>query len=90
MKVIVCGSTGREFLTPALDRGHTVAGYARNLDKLADLAHDNPTPVQGDVLDSPGGEAAVAGQDAVLCAIGAGAGVPARFDDRGRGPPRGS
>jgi putative NADH-flavin reductase len=76
MKLLVFGSTGgtgREVLRQALDQGHNVVAYARDPDRIDDVEHANLHVVRGDVLDPTVVESAVAGHDAVLCAIGAGA-----------------
>jgi putative NADH-flavin reductase len=77
MKLLVFGSTGgtgRELVKQALAQGHEVTAYARSPDKLGDLTHPSLQVVRGDVLDSAAVEKAVPGHDAVLCAIGTGAG----------------
>ena len=77
MKLLIFGSTGgtgRELVKQALAAGHEVTAYARDLAKLGDMAPPRLLVVRGDVLDSAVVEKAVAGHDAVLCAIGAGAG----------------
>jgi putative NADH-flavin reductase len=77
MKLLVFGSTGgtgRELLKQALEQGHNVTAYARNPAKIDDVRHANLQVVRGDVLDQTVVESAVAGQEAVLSAIGAGAG----------------
>jgi putative NADH-flavin reductase len=76
MKVLVFGSTGgtgRELVSQALEQGHDVTAYARTTAKIADLEHPNLRVAHGDVLDQDAVEAAVFGQEAVFCAIGAGA-----------------
>lgn len=76
MKLLVFGSTGgtgREFLEQALEQGHEVAAFARDLAKLDDINHDCLRVIQGNVQDTADVERAVAGQEAVICAIGAGA-----------------
>ena len=76
MNLLVFGSTGgtgRELLRQALDQGHAVVAFVRDPAKIADLEHGNLRVVCGDVLDPAGVESAMAGQDAVLSAIGAGA-----------------
>lgn len=76
MKIVVFGATGgtgRELVGQALERGHDVTAQARSPEKLAELAHEHLEVVQGDVLAPTDVERAVTGQDAVLCAIGAGA-----------------
>jgi putative NADH-flavin reductase len=63
------GGTGRELVRQALERGHAVTAFARNPSRL-DVRHERLAVVQGDVLDAASVEAAVRGQDAVLCALG--------------------
>jgi putative NADH-flavin reductase len=77
MKLLVFGSTGgtgRELVKQALAQDQEVTAYARSPDKLGDLTHPSLQVVRGDVLDPAAVEKAVPGHDAVLCAIGAGAG----------------
>jgi putative NADH-flavin reductase len=52
-----------------LERGLTVAALVRNPSKLQ-IDHPRLTVVQGDVLDAAALEAAMHGQEAVLCALG--------------------
>jgi putative NADH-flavin reductase len=76
MKLVIFGATGgtgRELVKQALEQGHSVTAYARTPAKLDDIEHANLQVIQGDVLDPEVVERAVAGQDAVLSAIGAGA-----------------
>lgn len=75
MRTIVFGATGgtgRELLTQALDQGHDVVAYARNPAKLDGFSHARLEVIRGDVLNLTGVESAVAGHDAVFCAVGAG------------------
>jgi len=77
MKLLVFGATGgtgRELVKQALAQGHQVTAYARNPDKFGDITHAGLQVVRGDVLDPAAVEKAVSGHDAVLSAIGAGAG----------------
>ncbi len=77
MKLLVFGSTGgtgRELVKQALAQGHEVTAFARNPAKLGDMKHPSLQVARGDVLDPAAVEQAVPGHDAVLCAIGAGAG----------------
>lgn len=77
MKIIVFGSTGgtgRVLVKQALDLGHEVTAFARKPAKLDDIPHANLKRIQGDILDQDAVNAAIQGHDAVLCAIGAGAG----------------
>ncbi len=72
MKVVVFGATGRTgklLVAEALARGHHATAFARNPQSL-DLKHPNLVVVQGDVLDARSVSRAMAGQDAVLCALG--------------------
>lgn len=77
MRIVIFGSTGgtgREMIEQALDQGHHVTAQARSPEKLEDLEHPELEVVRGNVLDQADVERAVASQEAVLCAIGAGAG----------------
>ena len=77
MKIIIFGSTGgtgRELVQQALDLGYEVTAFARQPAKLDDISHANLKQIQGDILDQDAVFAGIQGHDAVLCAIGAGAG----------------
>jgi putative NADH-flavin reductase len=77
MKVVIFGSTagtGRKLVEQALAEGHLVSAFARSPVKIADIESANLQVVRGDVLDYAAVETAVAGREAVLCTIGAGAG----------------
>lgn len=67
------GATGRELLKQALEQGHEVTAFARSPSKISDIEHVRRHVAVGDVLDGATVIPAVAGQDAVLCAIGASA-----------------
>ena len=72
MKVLIIGatgSTGRVLMREALEQGHEVTALARNPSALAPEDH-RPRVLQGNALDASEVEAAVAGQDAVLSALG--------------------
>ena len=74
MKLVIFGATGsigRQLVEQALAQGHGVTALARNPVKL-DLKHPNLKVFQGDVMDFAAVEKAVQGQEAVLCALGAG------------------
>ncbi|MBE9241223.1 NAD(P)-dependent oxidoreductase [Synechocystis salina] len=74
MKLVIFGATGtvgRQAVQQALEQGHTVTAFARNLTKL-DIQHPQLRLAQGDVMDSVAVETAIQGQDAVLCVLGAG------------------
>ena len=63
------GGTGRQLVAQALERGHEVTALVRN---PAKLLVDDPrlTVIRGDVLDYDAVERAVAGQGAVVSALG--------------------
>jgi putative NADH-flavin reductase len=72
MKILVFGATGgtgRQIVQQALEQGHVVTAFARDPRKIA-LKNDNLRVVQGDILKPDTVDAAVAGQDAVLSALG--------------------
>ncbi len=76
MKLLIFGSTGgtgRELLKQALEQGHSVTAYARNPAKIDGIKHASLQVIRGDVLDPTVVQSAVAGQEAVLSTIGAGA-----------------
>ncbi len=71
-KVLIVGSTGgtgRELMRQALERGYFVTALARNPSTIQ-FTHDHLRIVKGDVLDYASLDAAIHGQDAVLCALG--------------------
>lgn len=75
MKLVVfgaTGATGRELVGLALEQSHVVTAFARDPAKL-EVSHPNLNVIRGDVLDPAAVQSAVQGQEAVLCAIGAGA-----------------
>lgn len=72
MRVLIVGATGgtgRALVAQALERGHRVTAFARKPAKLR-LQHEHLDVARGDILDYASVEAAVRGQDAVLCALG--------------------
>lgn len=72
MRFLVIGSTGgtgRELVRQALEQGHEVTALARTPEKLQ-IKHRHLHTMKGDVTDWRSVEQAVAGQDAVLCALG--------------------
>ncbi|CAM2005715.1 NAD(P)-dependent oxidoreductase [Acanthopleuribacter pedis] len=74
MNVVVFGATGtvgREIVNQVLARGHRVTAFSRNPQNMA-MDHEALSFAQGDVLDPKAVAAAVAGHDAVICALGAG------------------
>ena len=72
MKLLVFGATGgtgRRLVQQALQQGHVVTAFARDPEKIG-LTDDNLRVVRGDILDPDSVETAVAGQDAVVSALG--------------------
>jgi putative NADH-flavin reductase len=63
------GGTGRVLVEQALDRGHTVTAFVRKASRMR-IKHGRLRLAIGDVLDYGMVEAAIAGQDAVLSALG--------------------
>lgn len=71
-KILVIGATGRagsKLVEYALEKGHHVTAFARNVDQLK-ISHDNLTKVQGDVLYKGLVDSAMKEQDIVLSVIG--------------------
>lgn len=74
MNIIIFGATGsvgRHLVDQACAQGHKVTAFTRNAAGLRQT-HPNLRTVVGDVFDSEAVAAAVQGQTAVLCALGAG------------------
>ena len=74
MKLVIFGATGsigHHLVTQALEQGHTVTAFTRDVARV-DIKHSNLRVIQGDVMDGATVEYAVRGQEAVLCSIGAG------------------
>lgn len=63
------GGTGQELVAQALAQGHEVTAFVRNPAKLP-LTHERLRVIAGDVTDAAAVAQAVAGQDAVLSALG--------------------
>jgi putative NADH-flavin reductase len=63
------GGTGHELVAQALERGYSVTALVREPSKLR-LEHPQLKVFQGDVLDRASVEAAMRGQEAVVCALG--------------------
>jgi putative NADH-flavin reductase len=73
MRIVIFGAngpTGRILTKQALDAGYTVVAVTRHQEAFP-LHHERLRVVHGDVLDLASVEQAVAGQNAVLSAIGA-------------------
>src|ERR687891_513400 len=84
MKVLIFGATGgtgRELIRQALDRGHSVTAFARDPSALDE--RDGLSPLAGDALDATAVERAVAGHEAVLCALGRPATSPGTVRSQG-------
>ena len=74
MKIIIfgaSGSVGRHLVQQALEKGYELTAFTRNAANIT-KQHSNVRIVEGDVLDANAVEAAVSGQEAVFCVIGAG------------------
>lgn len=74
MNVLVfgaAGSTGREVVKRALERGYSVGAFVRDPGRF-EIEHANLTPMVGDVADYAVVERAVRGSDAVVSALGSG------------------
>jgi nucleoside-diphosphate-sugar epimerase len=72
LRVLVVGATGgtgRQLVQQALAQGHQVTAFVRDPARLP-IEHPNLRIVKGDVLNSASVESAMAGQSAVLCALG--------------------
>jgi putative NADH-flavin reductase len=72
MKVLVFGAsggTGTQLVEQALEQGHTVTAFARDPATIHQV-HDNLRIAMGDILDAASVDAAMAGQGAVLSALG--------------------
>jgi putative NADH-flavin reductase len=72
MKVLIFGATGATgqcLMEQALGLGHEVTAFARNPSAIAPR-HSLLKVVRGDVLEPDSVNAAMVGQDAVLCALG--------------------
>lgn len=72
MKILIIGgtgATGRELVKQGLEVGHQITVLARNPAKV-NLKHPDLRVLKGDVLDPVSIQQAVAGQDAVLSALG--------------------
>jgi len=65
------GNTGLEIVKQALSQGHIVTAFVRNVARLS-IEHDHLTYIIGDVFDPTSVAQAIQGQDAVICALGAG------------------
>ena len=74
MKLAIFGATGKtgiELVKQALDKGHAVTAFVRDAARLV-IENERLTVVTGDAFDPASVAQAVQGQDAVICALGAG------------------
>ena len=72
MKLLIIGgtgSTGKELVKQALEQGHLLTVLVRNPDRVK-IHHPNLRVVKGNVLDFDKVQEVIAGQDAVLSALG--------------------
>ena len=72
MKLLIIGGTGgtgKELINQALEQGHSLTALVRNPEKVK-IAHQNLSVIKGNVLDFDKVQEVVAGQDAVLSALG--------------------
>ena len=72
MKIVIFGASrgvGREVVEQALQQGHQVTAFVRTPSTFT-LQHPNLTVLQGDSMDAVAVEKAIAGQDAVVSALG--------------------
>lgn len=63
------GGTGRHLVAQALERGYEVTAFVRDRGRL-EMDHPRLAVAHGNVLEPASVEAAVRGQDAVVCALG--------------------
>jgi len=74
MKIIVFGSTGtigKHVITQALDEGHEVTAFTRDISKIK-LSHKRLHKLSGDVMDPASVEASIPEHDVVMVVLGAG------------------
>jgi len=74
MNIAVFGATGKtglEIVKQALEGGHNITAFVRDPARLA-IANKNLHLVTGDVFDIASVAQAIKGQDAAICALGAG------------------
>lgn len=72
MKIVVFGASrgvGRQVVEQALQAGHTVTAFVRTPSTFT-VQHPNLIVCQGDSMDAAAVEKAIAGQDAVVSALG--------------------
>lgn len=72
MKIVILGASrgvGLHVVEQALEAGHTVTAFVRSPEKFA-VKHANLIVFKGDAMDAVAVEYAIAGQDAVISALG--------------------
>ena len=72
MKIVVFGASrgvGCQVVKQALEAGHGVTAFVRSPEKF-EIQHENLTVFEGDALDAQAVEKAIAGQTAVVSALG--------------------
>jgi len=72
MKIVVFGASrgvGLKVVEQALEAGHTVTAFVRSPEKF-EIKHDNLTVFKGDAMDTAAVGDAIAGQEAVISALG--------------------
>lgn len=72
MKIVVFGASrgvGLQVVEQALEAGHQVTAFVRSPEKFT-VKHPNLTVFKGDSMDAAAVEKAIAGQDAVISALG--------------------
>ncbi len=76
MKVIIFGASGtvgKHLIQQALEQGHEVSTFSRDISKLNEFDHPKLYKIQGDVLHKEAVEKAIIGKEAVIVVLGAGA-----------------
>lgn len=74
MKIIVFGASGtigQHIIKQALDDGHQVTAFARDISKIS-VTHEKLSKVAGDVKNPVSVDSAIPGHDVVLVVLGAG------------------
>lgn len=77
MKIVIfgaAGGTGRVLVEQALEKGYEVTAFDRHPQALT-IQHPKLSIVQGDIFNAAQVEAAIVGQDAVICVLGVKPGV---------------
>jgi putative NADH-flavin reductase len=72
MKIVVFGASrgvGLKVVEQALEAGHTITAFVRSPEKF-EVKHSNLTVFKGDSMDEVAVENAIAGQEAVISALG--------------------